>query len=795
MIIKEIKVYEPRNYNHLIFLLGFCVLILPNFLLSQYQKEISKIEYEIEHGTLKKAEQHLVRLKKNYKESPQKDYHSTKLLLKIKCFDQDFFPYLTYANQLVSIARKLKPIYQAEAFAYKSYYWHFMMWPDSALYYSNLSFNLFQKNRVNLKEIDPAFVYEIYAITYLYRVDDVKISAYKNLDLDEYQRKQFLYFDSCEWVQKKYPFKFTSERAMFYRSYGNRLLDLVSSYRICSKDETKSFTKKQWYGTKRANELYNKGLRCIKPYHKNDFLALTALKAFNYTLIGEWAISAKIYNSVFKIISVHGLMDRRYVSYMPLKIFISFKIKNDILVPYNARTVKREIRMLNQLKKEFWQRLKIACDMPYDPYRLSPYNDVFTLHHFQSLNEKNKKQLTYYAVSNLLTMKAYFHFIATLRDKKEGELPYFSVRKIQQSLKDNEAYLLYPNDADYLSNQKILITNKKIHFVNVGHKSNLSIDGLDTLNFDGFKKQSFEGFQNNFKDVLNKEPLLTKIYICYDDTNPYEIFIRNQKGKNYSELDFLGKGINFVRIYNPVTFFTKPMNTTYSQMDVRYLEQKNVSKLLFTQDYFKRQKQLNAFSFQKYNGDVKNLLQQRGILHLFGHGNLNLDQASNVRSFQWEFLKNLKNDEATFNKGINDNLAISRDLVVLNQCYSGYPNFNLNEFNKNISLHILNKGSKTVITSPNVVDDYYSSVFFKLFYRRILNNELFEEAFYHARNDFFTNHPEMTNPRNLMGLQLMVSYSVNYEENKSRWVILFALVLIAIDLLLTVLSAWMRKRQ
>lgn len=787
------------NLTHLrclllrVLLFGFYVLTFPNLLRSQYSEELAKIEHEIERGTLRKAEAHLLRLKQTHQESSKKDYHTTKLLLKIKCFDQDFFPYLRYSEKLVSIARKLKPIHLSEAYAYKAYYWHFMMWPDSALYYADKSFMLLNKNRQDFSEIDPAFVYEIFAITYLYRKDKVKIKAYRGLGLSDSQQKQFFYFDSCEIIQHQYPFKFSSEKAMFYRSFGNRHLDLVSSYRICTKDETRNFNKKQWYGTKRAIELYDKGLKCIKSYHKNDFLALTALKGLNYTLIGEWGISAKIYDSAYKTISIYELMDRECVSYMPLKIFLSFKIKNDILLPYNREKVKRDIYILNKLKKEFWGSLRTECNMPYDPYRLSPYNDLFTLLYFQSLNENNNKQLKYSAVSNLLTMKAYFHFIEKLKHDRKNKLPYFSVRKMQNKLKPGEAYLLYPNDADYLSNQKILITNNKIHFVHVGHKSNLTIESLEEINFHDFKKQAIEGFQNNFEDVLKNEPSLKKIYICYDDPTPYEILIPNVKGENYSELNYLGQTINFVRIYNPVTFFTSSFETEYRKMDVRYVEQKNTSKLLFTFDFFNRTNQLPFLTFEKYQGDIQNLLQQRGILHLFGHGNLNLDQASSVKRFQWEFLKNRKENGASFVKGVNDNLAVSRELVVLNHCYSGYLDYNLNEFNKNISLHILNKGSKTVITSPNVVDDYYSSEFFRLFYRRILNHEYFEDAFYRARKDFFTKHPEMLNPKNLMGLQIMASYPVKYVDNSTNLVVIFLAVLIAIDLFLTVLGAWMRK--
>lgn len=759
---------------------------------SKIEKEIIGVEKEIEKGELWKAEHHLFNIKRDFKETNLQSYYSTKLLSKIYCTQQDFIHYKKSTEELVHCARKLDPIYLSEAYAQKAYYWHFMMWSDSALYYSNVSFDLLAKHRSDFDKIDPAFVYEIYAITYLYRRDKLKINAYNEYELDDYQRKQFFYFDSCLIIQKKYPFKFSSEKAMYYRSYGNRLLDLVSSYRVFSKDEAKHFSERQWFGFNHANQLYNKGLECVKPWHKNDLLALKALKAMNYTMVGEWKIAENIFNSVYDVIPLSELMNRMHVALNPLKVFLTFKIRNTIQLPYNKANVDRDIRILQTLKKEFWGSFFSGCDLPYDPYRISPYVDLFTLYYFKSLHETNSTNLVYRAVSNLLTMKSYFHFIRHGIHKSFQELPYFSVKKIQEKLKENEAYLLFQNDADFLKDKKILITRHRIHFVNVLHRARLTNENLDKISLTKFKYLSYIDYKENFEQIKKLFPSIKKMYICYDDPNPYEIFIKNTKGLNYTQLNYLGNEINFVRIYNPVSYFTESCSTKYSKLDARFLEQKKSSHLLFTNDYFNQIEFLPNYTWKKYTGNLNSLLNQKGILHLYGHGELALNKASNTRSFQWSYLKN---EKLQFVKRVSGEFPVSRDLVVLNQCYSGYSELNLNEFNRTIPLRIMSNGAKAVISSPQLVDDYYSAEFFNSFYQKIMDNALFEDAFYEARIEFFQNHPELNNPKFWNSLQLFESYKLRYETTDFGRLLPLFLLTCCIDLLLTFLNAHVKKKQ
>lgn len=784
-------IFLPHHSLKILLLLIAC-FVVSKVSFSQFDKEILRVENTIESGDLWDAENHLNQLLKGKNNNDLNSYHALKLLTKIYLTQQDFNQYKKTTDKLVPLAHHLGPIYLSEAYAHQAYYWHFLMWGDSAVHYSNKSFDLLKNHRGDFKKIDPAFVFEIYAITYLYRKDKLKISAYDGLGLLDYQRKQFFYFDSCLIIQQKFPFKFSSDKAAFYRAYGNRLLDLVSSYRACTKEETKKFTKKQWYGFFRANELYDEGLKAIKPCHKNEFINLKSLKAMNYTLVGEWRRAESIFNSVYQYISTKEFMNRKLVAYFPMKVFLSLKIRNSILLPYIRQNIDRDIGLLEELKKEFWGVFLSDCDLPYDPYRLSPYVDLFNLYYFKSRNETNSSEFLYQAVSNLLTMKSYFHYLQNGIDKTLKKIPYFTVRTIQEHLKDDEAYLLFQNDEGYLWDKKILITRNTIEFVKVKNNSLLNQEDLGSIPFNKFKYISHLDYKDNFSDIVLKFPALKKLYICYDDQNPYEVFINNQKGDDFSQLNYLGKDISVVRVYNPASYFSTPIEYNYSQTDVRFLQQQGASQLLFTNDYFTNARHFSNFSFQKYSGEFAELLQKNGILHLFGHGELSIDKPSNVNNFQWSYLQN---DKLFTIKRLSGEFSVNRDLVVLNQCYSGYANFNTNEFNKTIPLRIMSNGAKAVISSPNLVDDYYSAEFFKLFYDGVLNNELFEDAFFKARKTFFEAHPELSNPRNWSSLQFMVSNKIKYTNvlfNRSLFLIL---LICMVDLFLTFSSVHVQKRQ
>lgn len=724
-----------------------------------YQTKLNKIEQLIEKNQLISAQKLIINLKKKRKESIKENYFSTKLLCKTFLFQQSFDRYNAANEVLCKLAKKLPPIYLSEAYAHKAYYWHYMMWPDSALVYSNRSYKLFKQNRNFINQIEPAFIYEVYAMTYLYRTDNLKTNAYSGLGLIGYQPKLFLYFDSANFIQKQYPFKFTSDKAMFYRSNGNRWLDLVTGYKVKTKEESKNFKPVQWLAFRRANELYDKGIACLKEWHRNDLLSLTALKATNYTGVGKWKEAQYFFDRVFNKFSEQELLNRTFIAYQPLMIFLTMKIRNDIHLSFNPSSNKRTIYLLEKLKREFWKSFTENSDLPYDPYRTSPYIDLFTLYTQKSKASKNnKKESLAKAVSYLLTMKSYFHFLKNKQFFTNNKVPYFNVKSIQKQLNKNEGFIFVQNEADFLAKKKILITKDTILFFMSFTKNKLI---SDTVSLKSYKEIYHKEYLTNFSEVDKKFPSIKKIYISYDDAIPYEILLKNKQGRNFSKLNYLGNTINFVRIYNPYLYFNKTKHVIVDTIDVRKLTQNQSSKLMFMDEYFKTSQSFKKTTVNKYTGELAALLLGTGILHIYGHGEIKVDERTNSKCFQFSYIEN--NNLKSVNR-LTGAFKAKRDLVVLNNCFSGYNELNFNEFNKTIPLKILSNGAASVISSPTVIDDFYSALFFKLFYLKIQSGIYFEDAFYQTRKYIFKQYPELKLPRNWNSLQLFQSYKLKKQQ-------------------------------
>jgi hypothetical protein len=743
-----------------------------------YQLDFQKIEQEIEAGELLKAERKLKKIEKSESIGMLEKYKCNKLMTKIYLNQQAFSNYNLEVDKLIRLSKFLNPIYLSEAYAHKAYYWHYMMWADSALVYSNKSMALYRKHEKFRVKIDIPFIYEVYAITYLYRSDKIAPTAYLDLPIKDFKKKQFQWFDSALYYQAKFPFKFSTERSMLFRSYANRWLDEVVAGR------PKVPSKLQLLAFKKANALYDKGIKCLKPWHKNDFLTLIGLKGSIHMSIHRYKEAEIIFNNGLHTLSSEDLMNRSKLDYHPLMNFLSIKVKNTLFLPYNKQRTNKEIALFMKLRSEFWGSFDRNNDLPYDPYRTSPYMNLFNLYTFKAKNEKSNKNDFEKAVSYLLTLKVYFHFLKNGRQNTK-HLPYFDVSIIQKKLKKNECFLFMQNNSDLLEGKKILITKNKIQFVASSVTCELNYLNLDTLSFNAFKKNSYQAYQNSLKHVLTIFPRVEKMYISHDDPIPYEILLKDTLSNSYSKANYAGNQINFVRLYNPYTYFAESKEIRENQLDVRSLKQNKMSKLYFMDDFFKHYKTNQRYTKKYYQGNLKQLLAQSGILHLYGHGDFTLDKEAQTFGFQIRYETNKANQSQ---RQISGDFKCKRDLVVLNNCFSGFPSYNLNEFNKTIPLRILSNGAKSLICSPNKVDDFYSAEFFKLYYQKIETGMLYEDAFFEAKQQFVRDHPDMRNPTIWNGLQLIVSYKIHNKPESQYWPILLIILLISIfDLILTAL--------
>ncbi len=766
------------------FFLPIVVCAVSNAAFSMTSKEketISKVEGLIQTGQLKMAENTLISQLKSGRGSTDASYQFSKLLSKAYLIQQIFDKYLLNSDKSLAFAKRLHPIYVSEVYAQKAYYWHYMMWSDSALVYSNKAMDLFRKHRTSMSKIDVPFMYEVYAITYLYRNDGVKPSEYLDIPIADHKRKQFQWFDSALFYQERFPFKFPNDLSMLYRSYANRWLDLVVG------DRSSNITPAQRYAFQKANALYDKGIACLQPWDFNDFLSLNGLKGAIHTYTKKFREADEIFKNTLKKVRRKILFDRSKVAFQPLMVFLTFYTRNTLSLTYDSKSIDAQIAILRMLRSDFWRSFDAKNDLPYDPYRTSPYINLFNLYAFKSKYDENGKADFSKAVSYLVTLKSYFHFLKKWPDQTFQSTPFVQIASIQKHLKKNECFLLTLNESEMLEGKKILVTRSKVSFVKSTTTGLLNERSCDTLNFKTFQRMSYQDFTKNFSDVLRALPKMRKVYICYDDKNPYEMMLKDTSATGYSNAHYLANSINFVRVYDPITYFKGDKVLHPRRMDVRFLRQKDGTKLPFMNEFFNQFETTFDYSKKSYSGDMKKSLFPPGIFHLYGHGEFTMDEEAKTPAFQLRYsLSNGPKSE----RRLTGEFPVHRDLVVLNNCFSGYANFLVNEFNRTIPLRILSNGAKAVLVSPHKVDDFFSSEFFKVFYQKIAAGMLFEDAVFVARNEFFQKNPSMRHPQYWDAFQLIQSYKLRYipiepTRDFPWWIFL----LISADLALTAAGA------
>ena len=692
----------------------------------------------------------------------QEKYTSQLLLNKIYLNKQDFGMYGAGVKRLLKTAKSLPQIYQAEAYAHQSYYWHYYMWQDSALIYANKSMKFFQKNRSKRNSIETAFVYEVYAITFLYRKSEHPIDFYRDIGISDQKRWQFLYFDSALYYMKGDAFTFDFDESMLYRSYANRWLDLVLSSHKNGLDRNPQDKHLMTVSFSRANNLYDKALSCLKPWNYNDFLLVSALKGCIHTYSGKLSEARSFFKSQLKKIPSNLIYNREKIAYNPLVTFLTFKVRNDIKLPFSQPDFEQNTSIIHNLKADFWNSFRNS-ELPYDSYRTSPYINLFNLYLHASDFGKSDPKLFEKGVSYLITVKSYYHFLEQNSIFEASKLPNINVSSIQQKLKENECYLLLYDTNDLMENSKIMITRSEIHFIKSSNSSFLNYSDPQSIRFKDFLKEAHSAYLAVFSSVINSLPNVKKVYVDYDDQTHYDLFVKDTLATDFSNTEFLGQQINFVKIYDPVRYFSGGHSMKNLRIDARMLKQRDEvnNQLFFMPEFFDQFSSSFDFTNDFLRSHFIKELDKGGILHLYGHGELATNNEAYTRFFQLTY--KVQNSNMVINK-LNTEKKVNRDLVVLNNCFSGYPFFNKNEFDKTIPLHLLSNGCSAIINSPGKVDDYYSAEFFKTFYEQIQEGILFEDAFFNAKRTFFNRYPEHRNPEIWNALQLIQSKKIKIQR-------------------------------
>ncbi len=766
------------------------------------EDRLKMAEELIEDGSINIA--HL--LLEDYLKSPNlskdKKYIAYKDLAKIHLYEQDLVNYEILNRKAYELKKDEGEIYKGMYYAEKAYFWHFLTWGDSAAYYSNRSMEIIQRNRKDFSKVNIAFVYQMYSIGFLYRKIDPNIKVKVHHDLPVARIVMNQYFDSAKVYENKYPFQFSSDRVMLYRGVGTRYLDLVSGYNYRYKDFQKLMNHQQWFAYNKALEAYiYTDKYIINPKNWNDIIYTKSLLGLNYMCIGEKLKAKMLFNTILRnYLKVYKSFEKSPNAQALLNLY-SYKIINDESLPYNDKQTKNDIIILKQLRNSWWSTFIQSKEYNYDTYSSSPSYYLFKLYLRRYFIKKNKSDLKF-ATSHLFSQILNFHFInkynrtnnhrlnnafleysrlssknlkikighiLKLNSSELPEAPKISISLIQNRLNENECFLIPCFRKSFDDSYKIVITKNNVSIVKSKCELNFTSIDFDTMSFINYKKYAFKEYNDKINSVLKANKSISKVYVMYYDYSNYSNMIRDTLGKNYDQLNYLGKKIQIVTLYNPYEYFTRTKILTKNKLQFIKLNNKKLSKLPFI-DHLSS-KTFNPLVSSKliFKGNLQELFVSSGILHLFGHGSLISNKDSGSKNIELPYQSN--STDSSISK-INSNQLVNSYLVVLNNCYSGYnSNVSSREFDRGIYLNLLNNGALNAIVSPIKIDDESSSKIFHFFYKNIAKGETTTDALYHAQLSYLnTNKGIMAHPKFWSPYRLITNYPysiLSVEKNQN----------------------------
>ena len=768
-----------------------------------FDEKLTIAEQLIEEGSINIAYLLLKDYSNSKKISETIRYRVYRDIAKIHLYEQDLVNFEKMSKKAYLLKKNKGEIYKGMYYAEKAYFWHYLTWGDSAAYYSNQSMDIIQRNRKDFDKINVAFVYQMYAIGFLYRKLDsnIKVKIKHQMPVARVLMNQW--FDSAKVYEKKFPFQFSSDRVLLYRGVGTRFLDHVSGYQYGFKEYQKTMNYSQWYSYKKAMEAYNYTLNnVINPKNWNDIIFTKSLKGLCYMCIGEKIKAKNLFNSVINMYAKQYNNYYKNPNSRALMTLYSYKTINDESLPFNEIQTKKDIEILKNLNKSWWASFVQSKEFNYDTYSESPNNYLFKLYLRRYLIKKNKKDLEE-ATSHLLSQILNFHFIkqekssndnrnnnanlelskisdSKLKNKikeliklRSTELklaPKVSLPIIQMNLKHNECLIIPCFRKSSKDSYKIIIQKNDVSIVSAKNDLNYSLIDYDTLTFEKYKDFAFNEYEQKIKPVLSKNWKFKKIYTMYFDFSNYSQMISDRIGNNFEQLNYLVKNIQFVSIYDPYEFFTGKQQNSEDYLNFIRLENKDFSSLPF----------MNQLASSKFNtlrtfnnifqGDLSYYLRLNGIIHFYGHGNLKINSELGSVNIELPYQTNAKDSSIS---SITEQKVVNNALIVFNNCFSGYnSNVSSREFDRGIYLNLLNKGARNIIISPTKTDDESSSKIFLHFYQNIEKGESTSDALYHSQltylksNKGITAHPKFWAPYRLISNYRYPIYEVSSNENQ-----------------------------
>ncbi|MBM3186541.1 MAG: CHAT domain-containing protein [Bacteroidetes bacterium] len=756
----------------------------------QFKRLNDELKNHVNKGKLNKALQlsdHLLTKKLN--ENQRYQILTTKS--KIHFWTENLFEYNRTSKQAYEIKKKRSEIYKAYYFAQKAAYFHYHILGDSAVYYSDKSIELLKQNWTARKSVPFYFIYQIYGTVFLYR--NVNGKFYANSEFDYKHRLPLIlnYQDTALSCINQVP-HFKQEKAIIYRSKGNRIMDLVGYTIRNKKSDFKNYNFQLSESNKAIKEYYL-ALSSLSKNDSNFSNGIKSLIALVFYCTNRQKDGDEILWPIIKRIENHPIHELNAENIQLLNILQTFT-QNIISKKSIDSRIYSVMRIYNSLRSD-WYWYLISKNKNYlDSYGQSPPTMLslikIWLDKLGMESSNLSDNLRYEALNN------YIHYSKSLEklqnkkffkqeDKKfikQSILNYLDIKLVQKKLEENSALLVQIFAA--MEKQKfILVTKNNIKIDTFQRWPEFNLDEMKITDLSSFKKTAYKNFLSSpFSKIVRKKKI-KKLYVAIDVKENFDMMILDTIGDSFDNLNYFKRKINVVKIYNPIDFFAKGKSnqSEIANEIVPYLINSDKQRdLLFSKDIFLQFGQKELINIEKVN------LFEPGIAHIIGHGKLKLEK--DKQSYTNE------SQSKQFKKVIKSNTDIKLDLLVLNFCFAAYKR-NMFYPDRDLQNNLISRGAKAVIASPYETVDQSSAWIFKKFYRYIKQGITVEDALHKAKLDYLKSHKgSLAHPiywstfeltTNVRDLKLNLESEEESDFSKRIWTIstvLFSLFVISLFL-------------
>jgi len=698
---------------------------------SELDQAKAKIYSEIVLGHYNQALQQLnISLKEPSLKSNQR-YELLTIKSKIYFWEEKLVAFFSSATEAYKLKKNESPVYEAYYFAQKAHYFHYQMVGDSMVIYAEKALNTLRTNWKDRQKIEYFFIYQIFSSIYLYK----SVLPKEHRFLTEHEFKLFRlenvinYLDSALLYVKECS-HFPQDKAIIYRSKGNRIMDVVG-YQIRTSDKDLEYPTFKIKMAHRAINSYSIGMSMLDNKELVLKTGLKSLKALAFYSINEskkgdhqiWPLITK-YNSknnastAEKIAFLHG------IQYFTQNLIARKK--------YDPR-IKKVINVYIQLLPFWYWQILAENNRLNDTYGDSPATMLLLIHTWHESISKSNRQLNNIIPNLILSNYLYYSqtaknkFQTTRKNNPNEQLIHFNeilnIHNFQKRLKDDEA-LIIKIKSSMLKVNYLLVTRNAFYKKSFETNADDNSKSFNTKSVSEFKKDAFLNYRRTpFYSLLNYKKFKT-LYVAADIDENYDFMVTDLKGNSFDKLNFLKRKLNIIKLYNPIDFFSSTQNEENfigRKIQPFYISRETIGKLPFTESIFK----------QKVAGLYYIEQMKIGTSHLLGHGELftdkDLDQfASKIQKYN-------------LNNWFSKNHKIYSDLLILNFCFSGYKRTTFLP-DRDLHNYLISKGAKAVIASPYQTVDQSSAYIFEKFYTYLDQGITAEDALQKAKMDYLKTH-------------------------------------------------------